>query len=122
MRERSGVEPSQIPDLIALRGDPSDGLPGARGVGAKTAAALLGEYGSLEGVLGALDTLRPRIADALREQADELRRFLDIATLREVAVARPPDGHTDPARGAAAARELGMNALAKRLEERAVQA
>ncbi len=50
---RSGVRPDQIPDLIALRGDPSDGLPGARGVGAKTAAALLAEHGTLEGVLAA---------------------------------------------------------------------
>jgi len=115
VRERSGVEPSQIPDLIALRGDPSDGLPGARGVGAKTAAVLLGEHGSLEGVLAAAPTLRPRVAQALTEQADELRRFLDIATLREVEVERPSDRATDRAGGAGAARELGMNALAKRL-------
>ena len=121
VRDRSGVEPAQIPDLIALRGDPSDGLPGARGVGAKTAAALLAEHGSLDGVLGALDTLRPRIADALREQASQLRDFLDIATLRSVAVSRPPDGPTDRAAGAVAARGLGMNALAKRLQEHAAQ-
>jgi len=117
VRERSGVEPAQIPDLIALRGDPSDGLPGARGVGAKTAAALLAEHGSLDGVLGALDALRPRIAVALREQAAQLHDFLEIATLREVAVARAPDRATDRAQGAAAARELGMNALAKRLAQ-----
>jgi 5'-3' exonuclease len=122
VRERSGVAPAQIPDLIALRGDPSDGLPGARGVGAKTAAALLAEHGSLEGVLAAAATLRPRVAQALTEQADELRRFLDIATLRPVEVERPPDRATDRAGGAAAARELGMNALAKRLEEGAVGA
>src|SRR5207237_4002360 len=48
VRERYGVEPDQVPDFIALRGDPSDRLPGARGVGAKTAAQLLGQYGSLE--------------------------------------------------------------------------
>ena len=121
VRERSGVEPSQIPDLIALRGDPSDGLPGARGVGAKTAAVLLGEHKSLEGALAAAPTLRPRIAQALTEQADELRRFLDIATLRAVDVERPPDRATDRAGGAAAARDLGMNALAKRLQEHAAQ-
>ena len=53
VEQRSGVAPSQIPDLIALRGDPSDGLPGAKGIGAKTAATLLTEHGTLEGVLAA---------------------------------------------------------------------
>jgi DNA polymerase-1 len=51
VRERYGVEPGQVPDFIALRGDPSDKLPGARGVGPKTAAALLAQYGSLEAAL-----------------------------------------------------------------------
>jgi 5'-3' exonuclease len=116
VRERVGVEPSQVPDLIALRGDPSDGLPGARGVGAKTAAALLGEHGSLEGVLAATN-LRPRIAQALEAQAAELADFLEIATLRDVELTPPPDAPTNRAGGAAAARELGMEALAKRLEQ-----
>jgi 5'-3' exonuclease len=114
--ERSGVRPDQIPDLIALRGDPSDGLPGARGIGAKTAAELLREHETLEGVLAASAGLRPRIAAALTEQADELRMFRDIATLRDVPFERPPDAATDRRRGAAAARALGMNALATRLE------
>jgi 5'-3' exonuclease len=118
VRERSGVTPHQIPDLIALRGDPSDGLPGAKGIGAKTAAALLREHGTLEGVLGAARQLRPRIAWALREQEDELRAFLDIATLRDVPFDRPADMPTDRVTGAAAARSLGMGALAKRLEGR----
>ena len=113
---RSGVAPEQIPDLIALRGDPSDGLPGARGVGAKTAAALLAEHGTLEGVLAVAGELRPRIAAALVEQAEELRAFRKIAVLADIDVARAPDGATDRAGGAAAARELGMNGLAARLE------
>ena len=112
---RSGVRPDQIPDLIALRGDPSDGLPGARGIGAKTAAALLAEHGTLDGVLAA-SGLRPRIAAALAEQADELRAFREIAVLQDVALDRPPDGATNHLGGAAAARELGMGALAARLE------
>jgi DNA polymerase-1 len=114
---RAGVRPDQIPDLIALRGDPSDGLPGARGVGAKTAAALLAEHGTLEGVLAAGPTLRPRIAAALTEQAVELRAFREIAVLQDVAVLRPSDGVTDRVGGAAAARELGMGRLAERLEQ-----
>jgi len=48
VRERYGVDPQQVPDFIALRGDPSDKLPGARGVGPKTAAALLRRCGTLE--------------------------------------------------------------------------
>ena len=51
VRERYGVEPKQVPDFIALRGDPSDKLPGAQGVGPKTAADLLAQYGSLEAML-----------------------------------------------------------------------
>jgi 5'-3' exonuclease len=52
VRERYGVRPSQVPDFIALRGDPSDKLPGARGVGAKGAAVLLSKYATLEDALG----------------------------------------------------------------------
>jgi exodeoxyribonuclease III len=47
VRERYGIEPKQVPDFIALRGDPSDKVPGARGVGANSAAALLKRHGSL---------------------------------------------------------------------------
>src|SRR5579875_2940642 len=53
VRERYGVEPRQVPDFIALRGDPSDGLPGAPDIGAKTAAELLREHGTLEAALEA---------------------------------------------------------------------
>jgi 5'-3' exonuclease len=117
VRERSGVDPAQIPDLIALRGDPSDGLPGAKGIGAKTAAALLAQHGSLEGVLAAADTLRPRVAQTLREQAQELRDFRHIATLQDIDVTRPPNALTDYAGGMAAAQALGMNQLARRLQQ-----
>jgi 5'-3' exonuclease len=51
VRERYGIGPELVPDFIALRGDPSDGLPGAKGVGPKTAAELLREHGSLEAIL-----------------------------------------------------------------------
>ena len=53
VRERYGVEPEQVPDFIALRGDPSDRIPGAPGVGPKTAASILKQYGSLEAALDA---------------------------------------------------------------------
>ncbi|MGI9184057.1 MAG: 5'-3' exonuclease [Solirubrobacteraceae bacterium] len=116
VRARYGIGPELVPDFIALRGDPSDGLPGAPGIGAKTAAALLQRHGSLEATIAAAAQQRPRVAAALTDHADELRAFREIATLRTVAVERPTDRATDLEGGAAAARQLGMNRLAERLE------
>ncbi|HWX97916.1 MAG TPA: 5'-3' exonuclease H3TH domain-containing protein [Solirubrobacteraceae bacterium] len=133
VRERYGVEPEQVPDFIALRGDPSDGLPGAPGIGAKTAAELLRAHGSLEGLLlaagvsasgdgagaavRATTLMRPRIAATLREHAELLLAFKEIATLQRIEVERPPDRITDFLGGAALARELGMRRLAERLQK-----
>jgi DNA polymerase-1 len=132
VRERYGIDPTLVPDFIALRGDPSDGLPGAPGVGAKTAAELLRAHGSLEDVLdaaGAVEDadagpavvraariMRPRTAASLRENAELLRTFKHIATLQRIDVERPPARSTDFAAGARAARGLGMRRLAGRLE------
>lgn len=120
VQERYGVGPELVADFIALRGDPSDGLPGAPGIGAKTAAALLLRYGSLEAVLAAAvpsaGDMRPRTAAALRGSAELLRTFKRIATLQRIDVERPPDRPTEFAAGARVAREMGMNGLADRLE------
>jgi len=108
VRERYGVEPAQVPDFIALRGDPSDKIPGARGVGAKTAASLLGQYGSLEAALE-----QGRFA----AEADALRLYRHIATMdREAPL--PPLGDQTPTweRAAALADEWGLGRLAGRLE------
>jgi DNA polymerase-1 len=118
VHERYGIEPAQVPDFIALRGDPSDGLPGAKGIGAKTARDLLREHGTLEAVIAAASkpgAMTPRQAGALTADPDALLAFKDIATLREVDLARPADHDLDRAGGAAAARERGMNRLAERL-------
>jgi len=131
VRERYGIDPALVPDFIALRGDPSDGLPGAPGIGAKTAAELLQAHGSLEAVLAAAgadagqgtaaaavkaaSVMRPRIAASLRENADLLHRFKQVATLQLIEVERPPDRETDFAGGARVAGELGMERLAERL-------
>ena len=115
VEERYGVPPAAVPDFIALRGDPSDGLPGAKGIGEKTAADLLRRHGSLEAAIAGAIRERPGVRRALLEQADELRAFKDIATLRDADVERPPDRLTDRAGGAAAAAELGMGRLADRL-------
>jgi 5'-3' exonuclease len=122
VRERYGIGPELVPDFIALRGDPSDGLPGAPGIGAKTARDLLLRHGSLDGALRAVRSPassgeRPRVVGALSENEQQLLAFERIATLVELDVPRPPDRTTDFAGGAAAARALGMQRLAGRLEQ-----
>jgi DNA polymerase-1 len=108
VRERYGVDPEQVPDFIALRGDPSDRIPGARGVGEKTAASLLAEYGSLDALLA---------AGRFAAEAERLRAFRRIATLDASApLPDVPDLLPDWRAGAAAARELGLETLAARLE------
>ena len=111
VRERYAVEPEQVPDFIALRGDPSDKIPGARGVGAKTAASLLQQHGTLDALLE---------AGRFSAEADALRLFRHIATLDPSApIPKLPDREPDWHGAAAAAEELGLNRLAGRLEEAA---
>jgi DNA polymerase-1 len=110
VRERYGVEPEQVPDFIALRGDPSDRIPGAPGVGPKKAADVLKQHGSLAQALA--DGRFPQIAE-------DLLLYRDVATMDSDAPlpklkATPPDW----SRAADHARELGLNALEKRLRER----
>jgi DNA polymerase-1 len=110
VRERYGVEPAQVPDFIALRGDPSDRLPGARGVGDKGAAQVLREHGSLEAALE---------AGRFAAQADELRLYRRIATL-DAAAPIPKLADQTPAWAEASAlvRSWGINQLADRLAAR----
>ena len=109
VRERYGVDPAQVPDFIALRGDPSDRIPGARGVGEKRAADLLNQYESLEAML----------ADGrFAVEADALRLYRRIAAMdREAPL--PPLPDVTPTWTAAAdhARELGLAGVARRFEE-----
>jgi DNA polymerase-1 len=117
VKRRYGVPPELVPDFIALRGDPSDGIPGANGVGEKTAAELLRRDGSLEAVLdGAIRETRPRLRGELTEHREDLLVYKQIATLQDAGLERPPDQPTDWTAAAAAARERGMNRLAERLE------
>ncbi len=110
--ERYGVLPAQVVDLIALRGDPSDNIPGARGIGPKTAAGLLQRHGDLEGVLAASG----RFGDEARE---ELKLYYRVASMqRDLDVEPPLDREPDWIAGAAAARQRGMGRLADRLEAR----
>jgi exodeoxyribonuclease-3 len=109
VRQRYGVDPRQVPDFIALRGDPSDRLPGASGVGAKGAASLLGRYGSLEAILA---------AGRLTSQADELRLYRHIATMDPTAPL-PALANQSPTwdRAANLARDWQLDRLAQRFDE-----
>ena len=107
VRERYGVEPAQVPDFIALRGDPSDRLPGAKGVGPKTAATLLAQYGTLAAILE---------AGRFSTQADELRMFHRMATLDASAPLPLLEDQTPRwVEASAFVRGLGLNALADRV-------
>jgi len=107
VRERYGVEPEQVPDLIALRGDPSDKLPGARGVGPKKAAEILREHGTLEAALA---------AGRFASEAEDLRLFRRIASM-DASAPLPPLEEQSPtwAEASTFLRQLGLNALADRL-------
>lgn len=111
VRERYGVDPSQVADFIALRGDPSDKIPGARGVGEKRAAVILSDHGSLEGAFA---------VGLLSAEADALLAYRQIATFDSSApLPELVDHQPDWAAGAVAARALGLGQLAERLEEAA---
>ncbi|HVS84701.1 MAG TPA: 5'-3' exonuclease [Gaiellaceae bacterium] len=107
VRELYGVEPEQVPDLIALRGDPSDKLPGARGVGPKKAAELLAQYGSLEAAL----------ADGrFAAEAEDLRLYRRIA-LMDASAPLPPVEATRPnwTEASSFLDELGLGGVAGRV-------
>ena len=109
VRERYGVEPKQVPDFIALRGDPSDKLPGAKGVGPKGAASLLRKHQNLEGVLA---------AGRFAVQAEDLRLYRRIATM-DASAPLPPLSDQTPtwAEASALARQWELDRLADRLAE-----
>jgi DNA polymerase-1 len=105
--ERMGVLPEQVPDFKALSGDSSDKIPGARGIGPKSAAALLLQHGTLDGVLAAWN----RPADA-----ELTLKFREVVRMRpDVPVVLPPSGPPDWLGGSAVLKRLGANTLADRL-------
>lgn len=109
VRQRYDVEPEQVPDFIALRGDRSDRIPGARGIGEKRAAALLAQFGSLEAML-----LDGRFA----AEADALRLYRRIATMDRTAPLPPlPDAVPDWGAAAGFATDIGLPGVARRFEE-----
>ena len=124
--QRFGVTPEQYVDLAVLRGDPSDGIPGVPGIGAKTAAALLTTYGSIDAVLDGAATapttkpLTPRIAETLLTHADLIARSQQVATAVtdlsvpcEPATLAIPQSPADPAALTRLAQEWGVERFAK---------
>ncbi|MCF1511756.1 5'-3' exonuclease [Streptomyces glomeratus] len=79
LREKYGVDGPGYADLALLRGDPSDGLPGVSGIGEKTAAKLLAEFGDLAGIMAAVDDPASRLSPAQRKRLDEARPYLAVA-------------------------------------------
>jgi DNA polymerase-1 len=110
VRERYGVEPEQVPDFIALRGDPSDKLPGAPGVGPKKAASLLAQYGSLDALLE---------AGRFPQNREDLLLYRRIATL-DASAPLPPLSDQSPtwAEASSLLRSWGLNQSADRLAGR----
>jgi exodeoxyribonuclease-3 len=106
---RYGVDPKQVADFIALRGDPSDRIPGAPGLGADGAALLLRKHGTLEKALK---------AGRYAAHADNLRLYRSLATMdRRAPIPRLPDQKPTWARAAKLARKWELNQLARRLDE-----
>jgi DNA polymerase I len=112
--ERFGVLPEQVPDFKALAGDASDNIPGAKGVGPRSAAALLLKHGTLDDVIAAW-------GDGLsRDQAERLRTFREVVKMRpEVPVELPETGPPTWARAAETLLALGADRLAERVAARA---
>jgi DNA polymerase-1 len=107
VRERYGVDPRQVPDFIALRGDASDRIPGAKGIGEKGAASILRRYGSLENAIA---------AGRFPAQAEKLRLYRSIATMdRSAPLPALPDQKPTWSRAAALARDWQLKKLAERL-------
>lgn len=110
VRERYGIDPSQVADFIALRGDSSDKIPGAKGIGPGRAATILREYETLDSAIE---------SGVFQEQAEALRTYLRIARLQyEAPVPELPDAEPRWEDAAALVEGWGLKALAKRLRER----
>ena len=128
IQEKFGVPPERVPDYLALVGDTADNIPGLRGVGPKTASKWLGEYGDLEGVLGAAATIEPaRFRDQILAEAARIRGNLELVRFKTDFTFEPaPNPPRDPAALEAFLLAMGMEGTLKtfrrREAERAVRA
>ncbi|WP_405648789.1 5'-3' exonuclease H3TH domain-containing protein [Streptomyces uncialis] len=114
LREKYGVGGAGYADLALLRGDPSDGLPGVPGIGEKTAAKLLAEFGDLAGIMAAIDSPTARLTPTQRKRLHESRPYLAVAP-KVVGVALDvPLPRVDPALPRAPRDPAALDALAQR--------
>jgi DNA polymerase I len=110
VRERYGVDPEQVPDFVALRGDSADRIPGARGIGESRAASILRQHETLDSAIE---------AGVFQEQAEELRKYVRITRLQYHApVPDLPDTEPSWSRAAELVGHWGLRKLAERLRER----
>jgi len=123
VEERYGLPPELITDMMGLRGDTSDNIPGVPGIGEKTATQLLQQFGSLEGVLSSIDEISgAKRKQNLVEHADDARMSKELATLQyeiETGVDLGEAMSSEPDRGALREfmREFELRAVLERLEE-----
>jgi DNA polymerase-1 len=123
VEERYGVPPELITDLMGLRGDTSDNIPGVPGIGEKTATQLLQQFGSLEAVLESVDQISgKKRKENLTEHAEDARMSKQLATLQyeiETGVDLGEAMESEPDRGALREfmREFELRAVLERLEE-----
>ena len=120
IRERFGLRPEQMIDYKCLRGDPSDNIAGVPGVGEKTAAKLIADHGSLEGVYASLDKLTPKLRGALEERRDDVFASRDLVRIVtdvpvRLELERTRRGPYDRERIVELFRELEFRTLAARL-------
>lgn len=124
LREKYGVDGRGYADLALLRGDPSDGLPGVPGIGEKTAARLLAEFGDLAGILAAVDDPRAKLTPSQRKRLEAARPYLAVApeVVRVAADVPLPDVGTalphaprDPAAVESLAARWGLGGSLRRL-------
>jgi 5'-3' exonuclease len=124
LREKYGITGGEYADFAALRGDPSDGLPGVAGIGEKTAAALISQYGDLAGVRAAAADPSSALKPAQRKRIGEAAGYLDAAptvvrVVRDAPVVehddRLPREPKDPIMAAMLAEKFGLKAVMSRL-------
>ncbi|MBA2521853.1 MAG: DNA polymerase I, partial [Solirubrobacterales bacterium] len=121
--ERYGVPPELVPDLIGLKGDTSDNIPGVPGIGEKTASQLLQKYGSLESVLDNIDEISgPKRKQNLTEHADDARISKELATMHldvkfELDLAELAEREPDLSRLREVAAEFELRQVIQRLED-----
>ena len=123
MRAAYGVTPRQYPDLAILRGDPSDGLPGVPGIGARTAVGLLERFGDLASLRAAVEAgtapIRPAIIRGLVDGADYLDRAVPVVQVADVPLAEVevaiPSTPADPQPLADLAERWGVSTSVERL-------